>query len=192
VQNKKLGNALKNLGISPNQWTALSLLFGIITLYLLAKESFGFAALAFALAAICDAFDGAVARATGKASKLGAYLDTIADRYVEFFVIVGLFFANLFPYLLPASFWLLLYLFGSATTTYAKAATKEKELTKSEISGGILERPERVLLLFIGLVLAPFSKIYLTYMIIILAILSNITALQRIKIAANLPKKVKQ
>ena len=77
------------------------------------------------------------------------------------------------------------YLFGSMTITYAKAAAKEKELTKKEISGGLLERPERMILLFIGIVSAYFSPLYLTYVLVLLAVLVNITALQRIRIAVK-------
>lgn len=181
----RIGNALKGTGVTANQWTGLSIVFAFITFYFLVNRSFLLAALLFALTAVFDAFDGAVARATGKASRLGAYLDTVADRYAEFIVIIGLLFADPLPYYLPASFWLLLYLFGSATTTYVKAAAKEKELTKAEIKGGVLERPERMILLFLGLILVPLSKIYLTYVIIVLAVLSNVTALQRISIAVK-------
>ena len=179
----RIGNALKGTGVTANQWTGLSILFAFITFYFLVNQSFLLAALLFALTAVFDAFDGAVARATGKASKVGAYLATVADRYAEFIVIAGILFASIPPYYVQASFWLLLYLFGSATTTYVKAAAKEKELTKMEIKGGVLERPERMILLFLGIFLASFSKIYLTYVIIVLAVLSNITALQRVRIA---------
>ena len=76
-------------------------------------------------------------------------------------------------------------------TTYSKAAAKEKELSKAELPGGILERPERMILLFLGIILAIFSTQYLTYMIIVLAVLANITALQRISIAIKSAKQNK-
>ncbi len=174
---------LRKIGITPNQWTLLSIVFAAVTFYFLMQQSFGFAAAAFALAAVFDVFDGAVARATAKATKTGAYLDTVVDRYVEFFVIAGLFLANLPPYLFSASFWLLFYLFGSTMTTYARAAAKEA--MNRHIKGGILERAERMILLFVGLLLAIFSTTYLSYIIVILAALSNITALQRIGKALN-------
>jgi phosphatidylglycerophosphate synthase len=188
-QNTRLGNVLKILGVSPNQWTALSIVFAIVTFYLLAKQQFAAAALVFALAALFDIFDGAVARATNKANRLGAYLDTVVDRYVEFFVIAGLLFAGLPPYVYPASLWLLLYIFGSVMTTYAKAAAER--LGTGEVRGGFLERAERMALLFTGIALAALSKTYLTYVIMLLAVLSNLTALQRIRIALRLVKKVK-
>ena len=69
--------------------------------------------------------DGAVARVTKTASKFGAYLDTIVDRYVEAIIAFGLLFAALPGFYIPAYAWIFLYLFGGMMTTYAKAAAKE-------------------------------------------------------------------
>lgn len=107
-------------------------------------------------------------------------MDTVVDRYVEFFIIAGLFVAALPAASLDARLWLLLYLFGSTMTTYAKAAAREKGLVAQEMRGGIMERAERMALLFIGLALAAANPVYLTYVLVLLAILTNITALQRI------------
>ena len=171
----------KNLSfLSAGQWTGLSLLFGAGAAYFLATGGFLAAALLFAIAALCDAIDGAVARHLKTAGSRGAYIDTIADRYVEFFVIAGIFVAPLPDALLPARLWLLAYLFGSMMTTYAKAAAKEKGIVKAELNAGILQRAERMSLLFAGVLLAALEPLYLTYMIALLAALSNITAVQRI------------
>jgi phosphatidylglycerophosphate synthase len=179
----KVGKKMSFAGA--NTWTAVSLILGIVAAYMLANSLFLAAALAFAIAAFCDSVDGAVARYTGKAGKLGAFYDTIADRYVEFFIIAGLFFAALPDVFLPTRFWLCVYLFGSLMTTYAKAAAKEKGLIKEEMKHGILERAERMILLFVGMVSAAFSPVIFAYILILLAALSNITALQRIKKAAG-------
>ncbi len=166
--------------MSANAWTAISVISGLITAYMISQNLFIPAAAFFALTALCDAIDGAVARHKKTASARGAYLDTIIDRYVEFFVIAGLFFAAIPSLIFDARLWLFIYLFGAMMTTYSKAAAKEKGLVKQEMRHGIMERAERLSLLFLGLLLGAINPLYMTYMIALLAVLSNVTALQRI------------
>ena len=181
----KIGMIFSKIPLSPNQWTIFSLLPAVSAALYLASNEFLIAAGLFALAAFIDLIDGSVARVLGRTTRFGAYLDTITDRYVEFILVLGLFFAQL-PSLEISGFTitpaalLFLYLFGAMMTTYAKAAAKEKELVKKELKGGILERAERMVLLFAGILLAYANPAYLVYIIAVLAVLANITALQRI------------
>lgn len=175
-----VGMIFSRLGLSPNQWTMLSVLPALVSFYFLITEDFLLATLFFGISAFFDLIDGSVARVTGKVTKKGAYLDTVVDRYIEFIVLSALLFIALPSFILPSYVWLFLYLFGAMMTTYSKAAAKEKELVEKELRGGILERTERLITLFIGILLANFGKLYLVYAIAILAVLANITALQRI------------
>ena len=135
----------------------------------------------FLLAAFLDFIDGAVARFTQRETKKGAYLDTICDRYIEGVILLGFLFLPLKGFfLLPAQVWVFLAFFGSLMTTYAKAAAKEKELVESELKKGLLGRAERVILISLSILLGIFNLSWIIYPIIILAIFSNITALQRI------------
>lgn len=183
----KVGLAFSKLGLSPNQWTLVTILPTLAALWFLINEQFLWAALLFLIAAFIDIVDGSVARVTGRVTKLGAYLDTIVDRYVEGLIVFGLLFASLPNMWLPIYAWIFIYFFGGLMTTYAKAAAKEKELVGSgnELKGGLLERAERLLILFIGILLAYFDPFYLTYIIVILAVLANVSALQRIWIASR-------
>ncbi|MBI2076695.1 MAG: CDP-alcohol phosphatidyltransferase family protein [Candidatus Aenigmarchaeota archaeon] len=177
----KVGMLFSKLPLTPNQWTLISVLPAIVSAYFIINENFLLGALLFGTASFLDLVDGSVARVTGRVTKKGAYLDTIIDRYIEGLIVFGLLFVSL-P--IPNStLWIVLYLFGSMMTTYAKAAAKEKNLTEEELRGGLTERAERLVLLFLGLLLANLSKAYLSYIVIILAVLSNATALQRIYIA---------
>jgi archaetidylinositol phosphate synthase len=187
----KVGILFSRVGLSPNQWTMISLLPIIIAVYFLMTQQFLWAALLFIISSFIDLVDGSVARVTGKVSKLGAYLDTVVDRYIEGIIIFGLLFAGLPDLWLPFYAWLFLYFFGGMMTTYAKAAAKEKELVEEELKGGLLERAERLIILFIGILLAYFDTFYLAYVIVVLAILTNITALQRIYRATRTKKKKK-
>jgi len=176
----KVGLAFSKLPLSANQWTLLSLVPMFFALYFLVSQQFLLAAGLFLLSAFMDLIDGSVARVTGTVSKKGAYLDTVVDRYVEGIIILGLLFAGLPDFYLPVTAWLFVYFFGAMMTTYVKAAAKEKELTEKELRGGFLERAERLLILFIGILVASLDTFYLTYTIVVLAVLSNITVLQRI------------
>jgi phosphatidylglycerophosphate synthase len=176
----KIGMVFSRAGLSPNQWTMVTLIPTMAALYFLLTRHFLLSAGAFFAAAFIDLIDGAVARVMGRSTKLGAYLDTIMDRYVEGIIIFGLLFAGLPGLYIPAEVWLFIYFFGGMMTTYAKAAAKEKGLVQAELKGGILERAERLLILFAGIILAHYNTLYLTYVIVLLAILANVSALQRI------------
>ncbi len=179
----KIGAAFSKARLSPNQWTMLSIVPALIALYFLVNSDFLMAAIFFLVSGFLDMVDGAVARVMGKVTKLGGYLDTMMDRYVEALIVLGLLFVSLPDFYIPASAWLFLYFMGGMLTTYAKSAAKEKDLVDRELRGGLLGRAERLLILFIGILLAIVDKTYLTYVIVLLAILANFTAIQRAYIA---------
>ena len=177
------GKIFSKLSLTPNQYTLISLLFVLISFYFLIRVDLVLALIFFLLATILDFIDGAVARFTKKATKKGAYLDTISDRYIEGIILLGFLFLPLPDFLLPAKIWIFLAFFGSLMTTYAKAAAKEKELVERELKKGLLGRAERIVLIILAIFLGIFNFNWMIYPIIILAIFSNITALQRIFLA---------
>ncbi len=183
----KVGEIFSKLGLTPNQYTLISLIFVVVSFYFLVKADLIGALIFFILAAVLDFIDGAVARFLEKATKKGAYLDTICDRYVEGIILLGFLFLPLPNFLLPAKFWIFLALFGSLMTTYSKAAVKEKGLVAKELKKGLLTRPERIILIFLSLLSGIFNFSWTIYPIVILAILSNITALQRISLSLRHP-----
>ena len=178
---EKVGQIFSKFGLTPNQYTLISLIFVLIAFYFLINRNLLLALIFFLLASILDFIDGAVAKFLKKETKRGAYLDTICDRYVEGIILLGLLFLPLKGFfLLPAQVWVFLAFFGSLMTTYAKAAAKEKELVETELKKGLLGRAERVILISLAMFLGIFNLSWLIYPIIILAIFSNLTALQRI------------
>ena len=183
---KKVGRLFSFLPISPNQYTLISIFFAIFSFYFLIKQNLILAIFFFLIAGFLDFIDGAVARYKNISTKIGAYLDTICDRYVEGILLLGMLFLPLPKILLPAYVWIFLILFGSLITTYAKAAAKEKELVKQELKGGLLSRAERIILLIISLILGIFNFSWMTYLLIAIAILTNFTAFQRINSAIKL------
>lgn len=177
---EKVGLFFSKSKIHPNFFSLISLLFSFFSFLFLIKNNLILAILFFLLASFADFIDGAVARASQKTTKLGAYLDTICDRYVEGMVLLGFLFLPLPDFLFSASIWIFLSLFGSLMTTYSKAAAKEKEIIEKELKKGLFERPERMILIFLSMVLGIFNLSWLVYLLVIFAILSNFTALQRI------------
>jgi len=89
-------------------------------------------------------------------------------------------FVDLPQWLLPSDVWLFLALFGAMMTTYSKAAAKEKGFV-SEIKGGLMSRVERLAAYGIILILLILGlKEWATAAVVILVILTNFTAGQRI------------
>jgi len=177
---KIIGKIFGNLPLTPNQYTSLSIILALVCAYLIVAADYWLALAFFLLAVGLDFIDGAVARARNLATKRGAYWDTIADRYVEAIILFGLLFAPLPQFFLPAYVWAFLVLFGSTMTTYVKAAAFEKGLVDTEIKGGLLSRAERIMFYAAILILLPINTTWALYLLIFLAVFSNITAVQRI------------
>jgi phosphatidylglycerophosphate synthase len=168
------------LPITPNQYSFSSILFISVCFYFLTKKNLQWAIVFFLLAAFMDFVDGAVARHKNLSTKKGAYLDTVFDRYVEGILLFGFLFLFLPQILFPSYIWIFLILFGSMMTTYAKSAAKEKELTEKELKGGLMSRGERAIFYFIAMaagLTCPWSMILV---LILMAALTNLTAIQRI------------
>jgi len=193
---ENIGSFFARSGISPNAFTIFSVFLGALCFWFLFKNNLIWAIIFFVLASISDLIDGAVARARQKVTKEGAYLDTICDRYVEAMALLGFLFLPLPEFIVEAKFWILLSLFGSLMTTYAKAAAKEKEVVLTEFKKGLLERPERIILILLAMLLGGFSCFSgMIYLIVFLAVFSNLTAMQRIFLVfkkKTIPEKTKE
>ncbi|MFH1447310.1 MAG: CDP-alcohol phosphatidyltransferase family protein [Candidatus Micrarchaeota archaeon] len=182
----RLGLLFSRIPLTPNQWTVLSILPAFLGFSSLSYwHRMDFAILCFAVSAIIDGIDGGVARVTGSVTSLGAYLDGIIDRLVEALLLFGLMLYGLPEYIVPAYVWIALLLFmGTGMTTYArayadhrKAITDAKKLRKM---GGILERPERLIVIFVGMLASFWNPLYLTFAIVAGSVLAVITVLQRV------------
>jgi CDP-diacylglycerol--glycerol-3-phosphate 3-phosphatidyltransferase len=123
-------------------------------------------------ASVFDVLDGRVARLRGRGTKFGAYLDSTMDRYSDMLLYLGLLvlYARLDTTPLMVLVWVAA--FGSFMTSYARA--RAESLIPS-CTVGFLERPERIVLIVVG---ALFNRMVAVLWII--AVLSNVTALQRI------------
>jgi CDP-diacylglycerol---glycerol-3-phosphate 3-phosphatidyltransferase len=124
------------------------------------------------LASLFDVMDGRVARLRGRETKFGAFLDSTMDRYSDMLLFMGLMILYARVDRTPHMALVWVAAFGSFMTSYARARA---ESLIPRCSVGLLERPERIGLLVVG---ALFNRMTATLWVI--AVLSNVTALQRI------------
>jgi len=185
---KNIGQLFSYLPITPNQWTLISVITGLLCIYFLIKQNLILTLITFAISGFSDFINGVIARHRNIYTRLFTYLDTVADRYVDGFILLGMLFLPLPRILLPGYVWIFIILFGSLLTAFVKAAAKEKELVSQELKGGFITRSERIILLLIALFLGIIDKSYfwMIYLLIIIAIITNITALQRVYSAIKL------
>jgi len=129
------------------------------------------------LGGFCDTMDGSIARTTGRASRFGALLDSVVDRYSEFIMYLGIgaYFINYEDYSTAAGTFLALC--GSFMVSYARARA---ESLGFEAKLGFMQRPERIVLIGLGALIHIGA---LKIAIWLVAFLSNYTALQRIRFA---------
>ncbi|MEX2011957.1 MAG: CDP-alcohol phosphatidyltransferase family protein [Chloroflexota bacterium] len=143
--------AFGRLGLTPNALTVIGFIGTAAAAYAAASQAWLAAGILVIVFGIFDLFDGALARATGKASKFGAFLDSTLDRTGESLVLagvaVGCAVAGFTPGVLLAG---LAATFASGVT-YSRAKAESLGL-QGEI--GIAPRPERLAILAVGLALA--------------------------------------
>jgi|SRR6478672_9814827 len=163
--------------ITPNVLTLFGFVLNAIVAYLLATQHLVWGGVMMLFAGLFDMLDGALAKITNQVTDFGGFLDSVVDRYSEAVILFGML---LYYYQEPNNKGLveivLLYtiLVGSMMISYARSRAGMLGIA-NEV--GLLARPERIILLGIGL-LAP--TILLDPVLWILAIGTQITAIQRI------------
>ena len=160
--------------VSPNTVTFLGLLINLASGVLIGVGQIVAGGIVLLFASVFDILDGAVARVTGKVYRYGAFLDSTTDRYAEIVTYAGLLAYFIYnghtrvePMLVLAA------LSGSVLVSYVRARAQSLGYV---CDGGLLARPERVVITVLGLLIPPF----LLPALWILAVLTNVTAIQRI------------
>ncbi len=157
--------------ISPNVLTVIGFFLMVGVAFVLAQGRFFLGGVLITIFAIFDAIDGTLARMTKRTSRFGAFLDSTLDRFSEAVIFFGL-----FVYYLSQSQSMELILIyatvvGSLMVSYARARA---EGIGVPLKDGLFTRFERIFLLVVGLL---FN--ILTPVLWILAIFTNLTAVQR-------------
>ncbi|MCJ7569386.1 MAG: CDP-alcohol phosphatidyltransferase family protein [Anaerolineales bacterium] len=167
-----IGGFLNRLGIAPNTLTISGLAGNAIGAYFLARGSFMIGGLILLSMGAIDALDGTMARLRGEPSDFGAFVDSVTDRYSELVIYAGLLFYAINEFHLTLAMLVFGATAGSILVSYVRARAQSLGY---EAKGGMLTRFERFIVLIPSLVFGyPWIGVGL------IAVLANITALQRI------------
>jgi CDP-diacylglycerol--glycerol-3-phosphate 3-phosphatidyltransferase len=164
---------LRRLGFTPNGLTYTGFFLTIVSAGFLAAGLFFWGGLILLVAAFFDMLDGALARTTEQSSAFGAFLDSTLDRYSESVTFLGLVFYYASQGTARTEIVLIFVIIvGSMMVSYTRARAEALQL---DCKVGILQRPERVLLLIASLLIGWVMPV-----LWVLAIMTNVTAVQRI------------
>ncbi len=158
--------------ISPNVLTVVGLALNLGVAAVLGSGRLVLGGFLVLGAGAFDMLDGTLARLSGRTTRFGAFLDSTLDRYSEAIILLGLLVAYLSPPRTPEVLLIFVTLVGSYMISYARARAEGLGL---DCEVGWLPRPERIFLLALGLIIGQVLP-----MLIILAVLTNFTAAQRI------------
>ncbi len=168
-----ISSLIQRLGLKPNALTFTGLGLNGLAAWALATGEWPLGSGLIILAGFFDILDGAVARNCRQASSFGSFLDSVLDRYSDLALLVGLliFYSGrgsvLYPVLVGLS------IMGTAVVPYSRA---KAEILIPRCNVGIMERAERILLIFLGTAISSLMPIVMW----ILAIFTNLTVIQRI------------
>lgn len=163
--------------IHPNFFTILGLAIAILSAYFYARGDLRTGGALVLLAGISDTFDGKIARKGKLDSKFGAVFDSSLDRYAEFLMFFGIGFYflekgdNLSLFTAAMAF---VGLCGSVMVSYVRARA---EGIGFDCQVGIMQRAERIVFTGFSSLIHPYALMGVVW---IIALLANITAIQRI------------
>jgi CDP-diacylglycerol--glycerol-3-phosphate 3-phosphatidyltransferase len=192
--------ALGRLGLTPNALTVIGFLIACVAAAAAASQAWLAAGLLVVFGGVFDLFDGALARATGKVSKLGAFMDSTFDRWGEGVVYVGIAWGTL-----DMGYWRPVVLTAAAMTaafmvSYTRAKAESLGFTAGTgmANVGLAPREVRIAILTLGLVAAgllpgpfeggggaggaayPLPALALEVALSLIAVLATVTTIQRI------------
>ena len=162
------------LRITPNMLSIFGLILGGIAALFIALDIFLLAALFLIFGAIADLFDGSLARKYNKETTFGAFLDSVIDRIQELGIYVGATFLLISKENYDWAMLPIITLGLSFLVSYSRARGEGLGIQTKD--NGIVTRPERLLILIIGLIINQ-----LIYSMIFIAITSFISFIQRVR-----------
>jgi phosphatidylglycerophosphate synthase len=177
---KPLEGMARKISFSPNSLSITGFIITVFACYILSSELLWGGVLILA-GAFFDVLDGVVARTQNKMTRFGAFLDSVLDRYSDglMFLAIAYNMANV-----PNSTGVMLSLgtlLGSFLISYSRARA---EGIGEECKYGIMERPERLILLSIGAISG-----FIIPALWVLVVLTNFTVMQRIYYVWNATNK---
>ena len=166
-----IARTLMRLKVRPVAVTFLGLILAGVAAYLIAINELMWAGVVLGISGSLDSIDGALARMSGTASSAGALLDSVVDRIAEGIVLLGVLILALDTN--DTNLATLAYIAFAGSMLVSYVAARSQSLGSQQM-GGIMTRPERVIVLTVGLLVG-----YLTIAIWVIATLTPLTALHR-------------
>ncbi len=186
-----LASVFIRIGMTPNQISLLSLLFGILCAWLYSSQEFLVGSIMLVLSGILDLVDGTVARKMDRESQFGAVFDWIVDKYVDGFALLGIGISGIasISRILPLGTAAdagvaAIAIIGSMMNTFIKPVVYAEVGYSERIEGkindplegvGFFGRPETIVILVIG---GMTGLMWIALLIV--ALCTNLSALQRI------------
>ncbi|MCX6681730.1 MAG: CDP-alcohol phosphatidyltransferase family protein [Methanoregula sp.] len=179
------------IGITPNQISLIALACGVLCAIMFYLGAFIVGSLALLASAVLDLIDGSVARKTGAHTNFGAVFDWIVDKYIDALALLGVglsgmtIVSRLYPVSPVADFAVVACaIIGSLMNTFIKPVVYAEIGYREKVGGkiddplegvGFFGRPETLLFLIGGGITG-----YIWVSVIIIAVCTNLSALQRI------------
>ena len=187
-----LARIIVSLGITANMVTMFGLLVNLVAAFCLATDRLIAAGLLILFGASFDMIDGAVARARTSTNSSGALLDSVIDRYSEAVIFLGalIYFHHLQNFI--GVVLVFAAVIGSILVSYVRAKAEGLQI---ECKVGLMQRPERIILLALGVLVQGvipdqytfvqlngivLKGIILFGVFVILAVTAHITAIHRL------------
>jgi CDP-diacylglycerol--glycerol-3-phosphate 3-phosphatidyltransferase len=171
------GRTLARVGFTANMLTALGVVLSAVAAWRIATGAFLSAGLILTAGGVLDFCDGAVARVRGTASKFGAFLDSVTDRFSDAFAFSAFawfFFQNGDGRIAVVA---LAAYAGGQLTSYIRA---KAESLGYDCRVGLLERAERLIVINSGLILSAFWRPTVEIALWIVAVAGCVTVVQRL------------
>jgi CDP-diacylglycerol--glycerol-3-phosphate 3-phosphatidyltransferase len=167
-----IARTLARTGVSPTQLTLVGFVLNVGVAIVLAAGLLPLGGVLLLAAGAFDTLDGALARVAARTTTFGAFLDSTLDRYSEAVLLLGLLYDASRRGAVAVSIATYVAIVGSLLVSYCRARAEGLGLT-CEV--GIAPRPERVVVLGVGLLVGLELPV-----LVLLGVLTHVTAVQRI------------
>lgn len=167
---KPLGPLVKAIRLNPNSLTVSGFIITVVAA-LTIPFNLNLGGILILMGGLFDMLDGITARVNGRATRFGAFLDSLLDRYSDAFI-----FLSIAWYLASrgdhsGAFLSIGSMVGAFFVSYARARAEGLGIDGKV---GLMERPERIILLIIGTVTG-----WLIPVLWVIFVLTQVTVIQR-------------
>ena len=165
------------LRITPNALTVIGLIIAIISGYVISQGYLTVGGVGIVVAGAFDMLDGSLARSINKTTPFGAFLDSTVDRFSEIVILLGIlmFFQN--NSYTTGVILVYLTLSSSIMVSYVRARAESIGILDKT---GLMTRPERVIILALGLISSHWWENGISVALATIFVLGSFTIVQRV------------